>query len=52
MNSVAVPAGPRNPYGESNISVETTLAEYCRLHGFGAVSLRYFNVAGAYEGAE
>jgi len=46
------PTRPTSPYGESKIAVDTTLTEYCRLHGFGAVSLRYFNVAGAYEGAE
>ena len=26
--------------------MDTTLTEFCRLYGFGAVSLRYFNVAG------
>ena len=46
------PTRPTSPYGASKIAVDTTLTEYCRLHGFGAVSLRYFNVAGAYEGAE
>ena len=46
------PTRPTSPYGESKIAVDTTLTEYCRLYGFGAVSLRYFNVAGAHEGAE
>jgi UDP-glucose 4-epimerase len=32
--------------------VDTTLTEFCRLHGFGAVSLRYFNVAGAQRSAD
>jgi UDP-glucose 4-epimerase len=46
------PARPTSPYGASKIAVDTTLSEFCRLYGFGAVSLRYFNVAGAYESAE
>jgi len=44
------PTLPTSPYGESKIAVDTTLTEFCRLHGFGAVSLRYFNVAGAVQG--
>jgi UDP-glucose 4-epimerase len=40
---------PTSPYGASKLAVDTALAEYARLHGFGAVSLRYFNVAGAYR---
>jgi UDP-glucose 4-epimerase len=43
------PARPTNPYGATKLAVDTTLAEYARMHGFGAVSLRYFNVAGAYR---
>jgi UDP-glucose 4-epimerase len=43
------PTRPINPYGASKLAVDTTLAEYARMHGFGAVSLRYFNVAGAYR---
>ena len=43
------PTRPTNPYGASKLAVDTTLAEYARMHGFGAVSLRYFNVAGAYR---
>lgn len=43
------PTRPGNPYGASKLAVDTTLAEYARMHGFGAVSLRYFNVAGAYR---
>ncbi len=46
------PTRPTSPYGESKIAVDTTLTEYCRLHGFGAVSLRYFNVAGAFQSAD
>lgn len=40
---------PTSPYGASKLAVDTALAEYARLHGFGAVSLRYFNVAGAFR---
>jgi UDP-glucose 4-epimerase len=40
---------PTSPYGESKLAVDTALAEYARLHGLGGVSLRYFNVAGAYQ---
>ncbi len=43
------PTRPTNPYGASKLAVDTTLAEFARLHGFGAMSLRYFNVAGAYR---
>jgi UDP-glucose 4-epimerase len=46
------PPLPTSPYGASKIAVDTTLAEYARLHGFGAVSLRYFNVAGAFRAAD
>jgi UDP-glucose 4-epimerase len=41
---------PTNPYGMSKLAVDTALTEYARLHRIGAVSLRYFNVAGAYRG--
>ena len=44
------PTRPINPYGASKLAVDTTLTEAARLHGIGAVSLRYFNVAGAYDG--
>jgi UDP-glucose 4-epimerase len=47
----AAPARPANPYGASKVAVDTLLAEYARMHGFGAVSLRYFNVAGAHQDA-
>ena len=42
------PTRPTSPYGASKVAVDTTLSEFCRLYGFGAVSLRYFNVAGAH----
>lgn len=44
----AAPTRPTSPYGGSKLGVDTALAEYARMHQFGAVSLRYFNVAGAY----
>jgi UDP-glucose 4-epimerase len=43
---------PTSPYGESKLAVDETLREYARLRGLGAVSLRYFNVAGAYRGTD
>jgi len=42
------PTRPTSPYGASKLAVDTALAEYARMHGIGAVSLRYFNVAGAF----
>ena len=44
------PTRPTSPYGASKLAVDTTLTEFARLYGFGAISLRYFNVAGAYQG--
>src|SRR3984957_20086606 len=37
------PTRPTSPYGASKLAVDTTLSEFARLHGFGAISLRYFN---------
>jgi UDP-glucose 4-epimerase len=45
------PTRPTSPYGASKLAVDTTLSEFSRLYGFGAVSLRYFNVAGAAQAA-
>jgi len=42
------PTRPTNPYGASKLAIDTSLAEYARLFGLGGVSLRYFNVTGAY----
>jgi UDP-glucose 4-epimerase len=41
------PAAPVNPYGNSKLAVDRMLADEARAHGLAAVSLRYFNVAGA-----
>jgi UDP-glucose 4-epimerase len=46
------PARPTSPYGASKLAVDTALAEHARMHGIGAVSLRYFNVAGAAAGQD
>ena len=45
----AVPR-PVNAYGASKLSVDLLIRDFCRAHGLGAVSLRYFNVAGASGG--
>jgi UDP-glucose 4-epimerase len=41
------PARPTSPYGSSKFAVDMMIADECTAHGLGAVSLRYFNVAGA-----
>ena len=43
------PTRPASPYGASKLAVDTALAECARMYGFAAVSLRYFNVAGAFR---
>jgi UDP-glucose 4-epimerase len=40
---------PVNPYGESKLAFERALHWYHHAHGFRAISLRYFNAAGATE---
>ena len=42
-----VPPAPVNSYGNSKLAVDRMIADECRAHGLGAISLRYFNVAGA-----
>jgi UDP-glucose 4-epimerase len=42
---------PTNAYGESKLLVERMLDWLHRIHGLRSASLRYFNVAGAREGA-
>jgi UDP-glucose 4-epimerase len=39
---------PTNPYGASKLAIDHAIASYATAHGLGAVSLRYFNVAGAH----
>ncbi|KOU36417.1 UDP-glucose 4-epimerase [Streptomyces sp. WM6378] len=42
------PTAPTSPYGASKLAVDHMIAGECTAHGLAAVSLRYFNVAGAY----
>ncbi|MFE9123668.1 UDP-glucose 4-epimerase GalE [Streptomyces sp. NPDC007172] len=42
------PTAPTSPYGASKLAVDHMIAGECAAHGLAAVSLRYFNVAGAY----
>jgi len=41
------PLRPINAYGASKLAVDQMIGHFCTAHGFGATSLRYFNVAGA-----
>jgi UDP-glucose 4-epimerase len=43
------PTVPTNPYGASKLAIDTAIGNYATAHGLAAVSLRYFNAAGAYE---
>jgi UDP-glucose 4-epimerase len=40
---------PINPYGETKLAFEGAMRWFCASHDFRAISLRYFNVAGATE---
>ncbi|WP_415952766.1 UDP-glucose 4-epimerase GalE [Streptomyces sp. KLOTTS4A1] len=44
----SAPTSPTNPYGASKLAVDHMITGECAAHGLAAVSLRYFNVAGAY----
>jgi UDP-glucose 4-epimerase len=46
------PTRPNSPYGATKLAVDLALADYARSYGMAAVSLRYFNVAGALHGAD
>jgi len=39
---------PTNTYGASKLAIDLAISSFSTAHGLGAVSLRYFNVAGAY----
>jgi UDP-glucose 4-epimerase len=39
---------PTNPYGATKLAIDHAIGGYATAHGIAAVSLRYFNVAGAY----
>ena len=41
------PQNPVNPYGETKLAIERALHWYGQAYGLRAVSLRYFNAAGA-----
>jgi UDP-glucose 4-epimerase len=41
------PAAPVNTYGNTKLAIDRMLADEARAHGLAAISLRYFNVAGA-----
>lgn len=41
------PTRPESPYGQTKLAVDRMISDECAAHGLGAVSLRYFNVAGA-----
>jgi UDP-glucose 4-epimerase len=43
-----MPTRPTNPYGASKLAVDHMISAYATAYGFGAMSLRYFNVAGAH----
>ncbi|MFI0263316.1 UDP-glucose 4-epimerase GalE [Streptomyces sp. NPDC017056] len=45
----SAPTAPTSPYGASKLAVDHMIAGECAAHGLAAVSLRYFNVAGAYK---
>jgi UDP-glucose 4-epimerase len=45
--SETAPPRPANAYGASKLAVDGMIGDFCLAHGLGAVSLRYFNVAGA-----
>lgn len=44
----ADPTAPTSPYGASKLAVDHMITGEATAHGLAAVSLRYFNVAGAY----
>ncbi|SHK00557.1 UDP-glucose 4-epimerase [Nocardiopsis flavescens] len=44
------PPVPTNPYGAGKLAVDRMLESWAHAYGLGAVSLRYFNVAGAHRG--
>ncbi|MGW2334931.1 UDP-glucose 4-epimerase GalE [Streptomyces sp. NPDC001685] len=45
----SAPTLPTNPYGASKLAVDHMITSEAAAHGLAAVSLRYFNVAGAYK---
>src|SRR5690606_18152658 len=43
------PTDPVNTYGDTKLAVDRAIASYTRTGALGAISLRYFNVAGAHD---
>jgi UDP-glucose 4-epimerase len=46
----SAPPRPTTAYGASKLAVDLMIRDFCTAYGLGAVSLRYFNVAGASGG--
>jgi len=46
------PARPTSPYGATKLAIDLALRDYATSYGMAAVSLRYFNVAGALHTVE
>jgi UDP-glucose 4-epimerase len=44
------PTAPTSPYGATKLAVDHMISAESVAHGLAAVSLRYFNVAGSYQG--
>ncbi|MBM7776342.1 UDP-glucose 4-epimerase [Actinokineospora baliensis] len=44
----SAPTRPTNTYGATKLAIDHAITSYAKAHGLAAVSLRYFNVAGAY----
>lgn len=42
------PTQPTNTYGATKLAIDHAISSYAQAHGLAAVSLRYFNVAGAH----
>jgi UDP-glucose 4-epimerase len=45
----SAPTRPTNTYGATKLAIDHAITSYALAHGLAAVSLRYFNVAGAYS---
>ncbi len=44
----SAPTRPTNTYGATKLAIDHAITSYAAAHGLAAVSLRYFNVAGAH----
>ncbi|AOS62547.1 UDP-glucose 4-epimerase GalE [Actinoalloteichus hymeniacidonis] len=44
----SAPTRPTNTYGATKLAIDHAITSYANAHGLAAVSLRYFNVAGAH----